>query len=194
MKIQLPLIISLCATILFVSCEKEDNTPDNKWKIENEAQFATITATEGYTRINSQSAAGHIMYKVIKSGDPNSESPKFTDRVRVLYTGWYKNYWSIEEDKYTDERGQTIINKKVFDSTENRNNNPSTFFVNPNASSGGISGVIDGFSTALQHMKVGDKWEVWIPWRLGYGEATYASIPGYTTLVFEIELVSIIEN
>ncbi|MFA7065782.1 MAG: FKBP-type peptidyl-prolyl cis-trans isomerase, partial [Dysgonamonadaceae bacterium] len=55
-----------------------------------------------------------------------------------------------------------------------------------------VSGVVDGFSTALQHMKEGDKWEVWIPWQLGYGERGQSPIPGYTTLVFEIELVEVL--
>ena len=56
-----------------------------------------------------------------------------------------------------------------------------------------MNGVVDGFSTALQHMKVGDKWEVWMPWRLAYGVTGKGNIPGYTTLVFEIELVEIVE-
>jgi peptidylprolyl isomerase/FKBP-type peptidyl-prolyl cis-trans isomerase FklB len=56
-----------------------------------------------------------------------------------------------------------------------------------------VNGVVDGFSTALQHMQVGDKWEIWIPWKLGYGESGNNSIQGYTTLVFEIELVAIVE-
>lgn len=54
-----------------------------------------------------------------------------------------------------------------------------------------INGVIDGFSTALQHMKEGDIWEIWVPWELGYGSSGSGSIPGYTTLVFEIELMEI---
>jgi peptidylprolyl isomerase/FKBP-type peptidyl-prolyl cis-trans isomerase FklB len=43
-------------------------------------------------------------------------------------------------------------------------------------------------------MQEGDKWEIWIPWNLGYGasENTSGNIPAYTTLVFEIELVGII--
>jgi FKBP-type peptidyl-prolyl cis-trans isomerase len=43
-------------------------------------------------------------------------------------------------------------------------------------------------------MQVGDKWEIWIPWMLGYGETGNNSIPGYTTLVFEIELLEIVEQ
>jgi len=42
-------------------------------------------------------------------------------------------------------------------------------------------------------MQVGDKWEVWIPWKLGYGESGSGTIKGYSTLVFEIELVAIVE-
>ncbi len=42
-------------------------------------------------------------------------------------------------------------------------------------------------------MKVGDKWEVWMPWKLGYGINGKNPIPGYTTLVFEIELVEVLK-
>ncbi len=179
MKKQLSLIISLCAAILFVSCDKEE-TIDDQWRNANEAQFAKITTNSEYTRINSASTKGYIMVKEIKSG--NGEIPTFTDKVRVLYTGWYKYDWS-KPDTYENDQGQTIINKYIFDSTENRNNIPSTFTV---------SGLIDGYRTALQHMQVGDIWEVWIPWNLGYEANGSTNIPGYTTLVFEIELVSIV--
>jgi len=109
----------------------------------------------------------------------------------VQYTGWYKIDWT-KPDTYTDEDGKLIKNKQIFDSTANRGNIPSTLKVatSINPYDGGI---IDGFSTALQHMDVGDKWEVWIPWQLGYGSSASGTIPAYTTLVFEIELVSIVE-
>jgi peptidylprolyl isomerase/FKBP-type peptidyl-prolyl cis-trans isomerase FklB len=86
-------------------------------------------------------------------------------------------------DIFTNENGVKVTNKVIFDSTTNRNDVPSIFTV---------SGVVDGFSTALQHMQVGDKWEVWIPARLGYGERSQSNIPGFTTLVFEIELLEIL--
>jgi peptidylprolyl isomerase/FKBP-type peptidyl-prolyl cis-trans isomerase FklB len=121
------------------------------------------------------------MYKEIESGE--GATPYFTDQVKVLYTGWFKREWS-KSDTYTDDKGNSIYNKIIFDSTSNRNDIPSIFAVN---------GVVDGFSTALQHMQVGDKWEIWIPWKLGYGESGNNSIQGYTTLVFEIELVAIVE-
>ncbi|SCD20777.1 FKBP-type peptidyl-prolyl cis-trans isomerase [Proteiniphilum saccharofermentans] len=189
MKKQLSLIFSFCAIILFASCDKTE-TFDDQWKNANEAQFAKIAADSRYTRINSASTAGYIMVKEIEPGD--GETPYFTDRVRVLYTGWFKTDWSEERDTYTDDRGETIINKIIFDSTDNRNNIPSTFYVDPSRS----NIVTDGLSTALQHMQVGDKWEIWIPWNLGFGSSGYSAyrIESYTTLVFEIELVSIVKE
>ncbi|RNC63511.1 FKBP-type peptidyl-prolyl cis-trans isomerase [Proteiniphilum sp. X52] len=187
MKKQLSLVFSFCACMLFAACDKTE-TFDDQWKNANEAQFALITANSEYTRINSASTAGYIMYKELKSGD--GETPYFTDKVKVLYTGWFKYDWLEERDTYTDNQGQTVINKYIFDSTKNRNDNPSTFAINPKATGGGL---IDGFSTALQHMQVGDKWEIWIPWNLGYGSAgNGGDIKPYTTLVFEVELVSIV--
>mgnify|MGYP001008427351 CR=1 FL=1 len=177
----LSFIFGLCAIIFFAACDKEE-TNDDQWKNANEAQFAKMSTNAEYKRINSATTAGYIMYKELKSG--NGATPYFTDRVKVLYTGWYKRDWTQPKDTYTDSQGNTIINKIIFDST-NRNI-PSEF---------AVKGLIDGFTTALQHMQVGDKWEVWIPWKLAYGASGYSSgnIPGYTMLVFEIELVSIVE-
>lgn len=174
--------ILLLSGLLFlaVSCDKTE-TFDDKWQLDNEAQFARITANTEYTKLNSRSGKGFIMYKELEQG--NGATPYFTDEVKVLYTGWYKNDWSLP-DSYTNDKGNLILNKIIFDSTANRNNIPSTF---------SVKGVVDGFSTALQHMQVGDKWEIWIPWKLGYGETGNNSIAGYTTLVFEIELVDIVE-
>ncbi len=169
-------------TSLFVlaSCEKTETLDDTR-KIDNETQFAKITADSKYKKIESKSKAGHIMYRVLEEGDESSATPVFNDMVEVLYTGWYKQLWT-KEDVFEGDDGRPFKNKVIFDSTADRNDIPSTFAVN---------GVVDGFSTALQHMHVGDKWEVWIPWNMAYGPNGQSGIPGYTTLVFEIELVSI---
>ena len=181
-RLNLSIFLMISAVILFSSCD-ETETFDDKWKQENETQFAAIAANAAYTKLNSQSGNGFVMYKEIESGE--GATPYFTDQVKVLYTGWYKSIWS-EPDTYLDDKGNTIYNKIIFDSTSNRNDIPSTMVISN-------SSVPDGLMTALQHMQVGDKWEVWIPWKLGYGEAGNSSIKGYTTLVFEIELVAIVE-
>ncbi len=181
MKKLLLLSVSALTLMIFASCDKTE-TVDDRWQTNNEAQFAKISADSEYTKLNSQSGNGYVMYKVIESGD-GERSPYFTEEVKVHYTGWYKNNWE-RGDTYQDENDNFITNKIIFDTTA-RNNIARTLNVN---------GVVDGFSTALQNMKAGDKWEVWMPWKLAYGESGNNAIPGYTTLVFEIELVEIVKR
>lgn len=172
--------------VLLASCEKTVTFDDTR-KNDNETQFAKITANPDYKKIESKTGAGHIMYKVIKEGEideETSQKPLFNDRVKLLYTGWYKHFWT-KEDTFIDDNGNKFQNKFIFDTTAGDSNDvPRTF---------GVNEVVDGFSTALQNMNVGDKWEVWIPWKLGYGEFDNSAggISAYTTLVFEIELMEI---
>lgn len=157
----------------FLACEKDEKI-DTAWKDANEAAFNKISSASGYSKIESESKNGYITYKSLKSGA--GKSPIFTDKVKVLYTGWYQKDWNNPETKV------------IFDTTD-ATNIPRQMLVSGNVNKGGS---LDGFSTALQNMKVGDKWEVWIPWKLGYGMVGERVIPGYTTLVFEMELVAIL--
>ena len=54
-----------------------------------------------------------------------------------------------------------------------------------------LSDVIEGWQVALQKMHVGDKWIIYIPYTLGYGNKNTDSIPAYSTLVFEVELLAV---
>lgn len=185
----------IVSMFLFASCEKTVTNDPTKWQIDNEAIFKNITNNSEYKKIESFSKAGHIMYKVLEEGVESDVNPLFNSRVNVNYTGWFKRYDWNKGDEYPDDNGNSLKNKFVFDTTLDTNSDeekhkPRPFNVNE---------VIDGFTTALQHMTVGDKWEIWIPWNMGYGGgSTYnpriaGDIPEYTTLVFEIELVEIIK-
>ncbi|MGE5399457.1 MAG: FKBP-type peptidyl-prolyl cis-trans isomerase [Ignavibacteriales bacterium] len=93
----------------------------------------------------------------------NGPSPKATDKVTCNYRG-------------------TLIDGTEFDNSYKRGE-PITFNVN---------GVIKGWGEALQMMKVGDKWQLFIPSSLGYGEqGAGQAIPPNATLIFEVELLSI---
>ena len=57
-----------------------------------------------------------------------------------------------------------------------------------------VSGVIQGWTEALQMMPVGSKWKLYIPYTLGYGPGQYNTIPGGSALVFEIDLLAIVDQ
>jgi len=87
-----------------------------------------------------------------------------------------------ETDKVTTHYHGTLLNGTVFDSSVERGQ-PATFPVN---------GVIKGWVEALQLMKVGSKYKLFIPANLAYGEAgAPPQIGPNSALIFEVELLSI---
>lgn len=85
-------------------------------------------------------------------------------------------------DKVTTHYHGTLIDGTVFDSSVDRGQ-PASF---------PVSGVIKGWTEALQLMPVGSKWKLFIPYDLAYGErGAGAQIGPYSTLVFDIELLEI---
>jgi len=75
----------------------------------------------------------------------------------------------------------TLIDGTVFDSSVERGDTAEF----------AVTGVIQGWVEALQLMAVGDKWKLYIPAGLGYGPRAAGKIPANSTLIFEVELVSI---
>ena len=76
----------------------------------------------------------------------------------------------------------TLIDGTVFDSSVERGE-PASF---------PVSGVIKGWTEALQLMNVGSKWRLFVPYDLAYGErGAGPQIGPFTTLIFEVELISI---
>ena len=88
--------------------------------------------------------------------------PTASDRVKVHYHG-------------------TLLDGTVFDSSVERGE-PATF---------GVGQVIRGWTEALQLMPVGSKWMLYIPYDLAYGDRETGAIKPFSTLVFEVELLSI---
>jgi FKBP-type peptidyl-prolyl cis-trans isomerase FklB len=89
--------------------------------------------------------------------------PKLTDTVKVHYRG-------------------TLLDGSEFDSSYKRNQ-PAVFTLN---------GVIKGWTEALQLMKAGSKWRIFLPASLAYGENGAGQVIGpNATLIFEVELLGI---
>lgn len=92
------------------------------------------------------------------------KSPTDKDTVKAQYNG-------------------TLITGEKFDSSYDRGQ-PAEF---------PVSGVIKGWTEALQMMKVGGKMKLFIPPELGYGPAARPGIPANSVLVFDVELVDIVK-
>lgn len=113
-----------------------------------------------------------IVVEVLKEGN-GTESPLYTDSVRIHYEG---------------RLIPTALNPNgyIFDCSWTGSYNEKTMV----PSKGTTNGFIDGFTTALLHMHVGDRWRIYIPQNLGYGSNVQSAIPAYSTLVFDLTLHS----
>lgn len=92
------------------------------------------------------------------------EKPSIKNQVKVHYTG-------------------SLIDGTVFDSSVERGE-PAVF---------GVFQVIPGWTEALQLMPVGSKWKLFIPQELGYGDNGAGIIKPYSALIFEVELLEIVQ-
>jgi FKBP-type peptidyl-prolyl cis-trans isomerase len=84
-------------------------------------------------------------------------------------------------DEVTTHYRGTLIDGTQFDSSYDRGE-PATF---------PVGGVIKGWTEALQLMKVGDKWQLFVPSDLAYGPDGRPGIPPNAMLIFEVELLAI---
>ena len=116
-----------------------------------------------------------ICVRIIEHGN-GSGCPIYTDSVRVNYIGRLIPSGSYPEGYVFDHSGPTLLPEDVF--------HPD--FAQPTALL--VSNTVEGFSTALQNMHIGDRWEVYIPYQLGYGSAATPTLPAYSTLIFDIQL------
>lgn len=180
------------ALLALASCSEADDTVDEyaDWQNKNEAWFQAL-----YEQTQAKIAAGDHSWQLIRSytkGDtmqavlpehyiivhhldsaliPINDCPLYSDSVAVVYRGWL-----IPSASYP---GGYQFDSSYIGSYDPGVSAPAEFAVNS---------VTVGFGTALQHMRRGDYWKVYIPYQLGYGKSDYSIIPGYSTLIFEMRL------
>ena len=105
-----------------------------------------------------------MQYLVIKEG--TGAQPSISDTVRAHYKG-------------------ALLNGKEFDNS----------FKRGQPFSAPLRSLIQGWQIALPLMKEGSHWRLWIPSNLAYGDrGAGADIPGGATLMFEVELISIVNK
>ena len=188
------LIMFLCfigfACITSCSESDEESTEFDDWQSKNESYFSGI-----YTKASSAISAGDNKWKIFRvyskvghitasqtddivvevlNVGSGKDTPLFTDSVRVHYEGRL-----IPTNSYPDGY--------VFDKSWTGSYNLQTMIPTKFA----VSGVVDGFCTALMNMRAGDRWRVYIPYQLGYGSTATSTIPAYSTLIFDITLHSL---
>lgn len=198
----LPLLL---LSFIFVACnESEESSKYDNWQARNEAFIDSLKQVVDLGKdpslkklVYSRDKKLSIFYKelVRSSLSPNptkTESPKYTSTVKAAYRGMY-----IDESVFAKATApfhftELYKDLPVFDSSmEGDSYNPE--FDSPVEFS--VTGVIVGWTEILQHMKPGDRWEVYIPYQLGYGETgkvgTTQMALGYSTLIFDMELLDV---
>ena len=117
----------------------------------------------------------YVYCKVLENGT-GTVKPLFTDTVATNYRGKLIPLYNGSEVIF-DQAYQGELNPEIAV--------PVEFAVN---------GVIEGWTTALQQMVEGDRWEMYIPYNMAYGQLGNSNIPGYSTLIFDVHLVKVITN
>ena len=178
------LLAVVAGSMLFAACSESDDTGSefDDWQNKNTTYWNAL-----YAKAQDSVKAGNTNWKIIKNWSledslqsPNTDyiivhvkekgtgtaSPLYTDTVRTHYTGRLIPSASYPDGyQFDSSLGHAISMDEAT---------PSKF---------AVSLVVDGFSTALQNMHVGDRWEVYIPYTLGYGESAQSAIPAYSTLI-----------
>jgi peptidylprolyl isomerase/FKBP-type peptidyl-prolyl cis-trans isomerase FklB len=104
-----------------------------------------------------------LAYKVVRSGAATGLKPQLTDEVKVHYEG-------------------KLPDGQVFDSSYERGA-PAAM---------PLRGLIPGWQEALQLMRPGDEWILYVPSNLGYGDQGAGQIPPGAPLIFRIELIDVL--
>jgi len=160
----------------------EDHYAKSELKLSVDEVNATLKAA--MEKIQSEKHVP-VMEEGLKFLEENAKRDEVTVtesglQYRVMTAGSGKS--PAATDQVTTHYHGKLLDGTVFDSSVERNS-PATFPVN---------GVIQGWQEALPMMKEGDKWELFIPFNLAYGEnGAGGSIPPFATLIFEVELITV---
>ncbi len=167
----------------------EDAIANNNPKLNQEEIQSIMQALRQQVETQQRQFYAKLSEQNRQEGETYLESNKAQEGVVTLKSGLqYKVLAAGTGPKPTPAdvvsvhyRG-SFINGTIFDSSYERGK-PQVFPLNR---------VIPGWSEALQHMHVGDKWQIVVPHYLAYGEAGFGNEIGpNTTLVFEMELLGI---
>ena len=199
------LIIAVCCFGLSACSEEEMPDPDyDNWAVRNDDYFLEVLnrAKEAVSVAKATYGAdweAHCDWRIfrsylktehslldytdsicvrIKERGTGAGCPLYTDSVLVNYIGRTMPTVSYPEGRVFDHSGVYSSPEEVFNPT----------FATPTALH--VANTVEGFTTALQNMHVGDRWMLYIPADLGYaGSSMSSNLPPYSTLIFDLQLV-----
>ena len=185
--------VSLAVT----SCEETEGVVDPyyKWQERNERYIDSIAQV---AKANPDEWRVILSYKI--TPDLNNLQQKTSD---YIYCRMLEKGEGTMKPIYTDSvmmhyRGKLIPlydgSEVVFDQSYKGELNTETAVPVSFGVWDGVGGVIVGWTTALQEMVEGDRWEVYIPQGMAYGEMGSGNIPGHSTLVFDMTLEKLYTN
>ncbi len=135
----------------------------------SEMEETPMQTEENKKPMTAVHTASGLSYTILKEGDPNSATPIRGSKVIVHYTGWLA-------DKQKNPRFD-----KQFDSSK-KHGTPFQFPI-------GMGKVIRGWDEGVMTMRRGEIRRIYIPSGLAYGAAEVGSIPPFSDLVFDVELI-----
>jgi len=167
----------------------DDALADKTPTLEHEEIKKILQFLQQQVQDQQRAMVEEIAQKNKEEGESFLESNKEQSGVQILESGLQYRVLQEGEGQTPSERDEVtvhyrgnLINGKVFDSTYERDE-PAKFPVDR---------VIPGWSEALKLMKEGDKWQLFIPSNLAYGETGYGpQIEPNSTLIFEMELLEV---
>jgi len=146
---------------------------------EMQRRFTTVRQ-ESVRKVNEQNKKDGEAFLAKNKGEKGVKSTASGLQYKVITTG--KGKQPTADDTVTVHYRGTLIDGTEFDSSFKRNQ-PVTF---------PVKGVIPGWTEALQLMKEGSKWMLYLPSTIAYGERGAGNIIGpNSVLIFEVELLSI---
>lgn len=193
------------AALLFASCEEvqEPSKYDN-WQARNEAYIDSIAGETGKVFVatledadrmepgslfaiattSGTTAGEQYVYCKKITANPEGRRPLYTETVSAYYYGTL-----ITGDKFDGNfTGYSAVDRQELNAEDKK---PTVFDASAEFA---VSGVITGWTAALQLMRTGERWMLYIPYQSAYGTSGSGSIPGYSALAFDIILDDIVAD
>lgn len=193
------------AALLFASCEEvQEASKYDNWQARNEAYIDSIAGETGKVFVatledadrmepgrlfaiattSGTTAGEQYVYCKKITANPEGRRPLYTETVSAYYYGTL-----ITGDKFDGNfTGYSAVDRQELNAEDKK---PTEFDAPAEFE---VSGVITGWTAALQLMRTGERWMLYIPYQSAYGTSGSGSITGYSALAFDLILDDIVTD